>query len=522
MNNVAGEVSRGRSTGRWLLLLVLALFIDRAILLSEFGFAYVGSDDLTFWQGATDYAQGVFREPYFYGQNYNFMLEALVAVPLLWCGVPHHIALPVATTLLALFPFLFFACMLHREGRTQEAALALLVPIALPLQYGMLTTVSRGFVSGLFFSGFLIIPLLRPRGRWSFVVLAAATSLGVLCNPNSLVASLPVVFYVWLKNVRDTRYYIIMVLGAIATWYTQDLARTFYAERPDHNVHTMLELRFWIGDVRDGFAHLDRFFSHLMPVVWPLGWLVVVALPAIGVALWKRDRAASIALFVGFAFVLLAMGVNKVNDDAGVLLHSSVRMYLALPLLLVIGMHWWAAGLRPVLPNWERWSLVLAGLLLVVKMDVAGPVVREGIRMKEHSPIAVKHYKALEWDCKQLGDTLQKYDADILVLLPYWAKGVPQMEYLDYGCPIIDERFPGTLMNVYERRTWVYQSEPRAIHRTILLHGASPDLDTLRYYPDLSALRIDDRTVLVRNERFRTGFILRLLGVELKRNAYQE
>lgn len=70
-------------------LLLLLLLLDRLFLLVTFNFKFVGSDDLIFWQGANDYLHFRFHEPYFYGQNYNFMLEAVVAAPLRLLGVPY-------------------------------------------------------------------------------------------------------------------------------------------------------------------------------------------------------------------------------------------------------------------------------------------------------------------------------------------------------------------------------------------------------------------------------------------------
>lgn len=61
---------------------------------------------------AQDMSEFVFREPFFYGQAYNFPLEAYVAVPLIWLGFTPQFALPIAASFISLFPFLFFASVL--------------------------------------------------------------------------------------------------------------------------------------------------------------------------------------------------------------------------------------------------------------------------------------------------------------------------------------------------------------------------------------------------------------------------
>ena len=52
-----------------------------------------------------DYSHGIIHEPFFYGQDYNFPLEAWAAVPGYWAGLPPHIILPVISLLFSLTPF---------------------------------------------------------------------------------------------------------------------------------------------------------------------------------------------------------------------------------------------------------------------------------------------------------------------------------------------------------------------------------------------------------------------------------
>ena len=62
------------------------LILDRLLILYYFGFRFTDIDEMIFWLGANDYARGVFHEPFFYGQNYNYMLEACLAVPFILGG----------------------------------------------------------------------------------------------------------------------------------------------------------------------------------------------------------------------------------------------------------------------------------------------------------------------------------------------------------------------------------------------------------------------------------------------------
>ena len=77
----------------WLLVLLY-----RYLTLQNFGFVYVDADQTVMWSGLLDYSSNTWHEPRFYGQNYNSMLESLLAVPLYKLGVPAYIALPIITT----------------------------------------------------------------------------------------------------------------------------------------------------------------------------------------------------------------------------------------------------------------------------------------------------------------------------------------------------------------------------------------------------------------------------------------
>src|SRR5580658_11307929 len=128
--------------------ILLLLLGDRLLLLVRFGFQYTDNDQVVFWMGARDYAHGVFHEPCLYGQNYNYMLESFLAAPFFRLGIPCWYLLPVVTSALALAPFLALAfCFLKRD--LLAACVFLALPILLPPQFGMLTTMSRGFVTGL-------------------------------------------------------------------------------------------------------------------------------------------------------------------------------------------------------------------------------------------------------------------------------------------------------------------------------------------------------------------------------------
>src|ERR1700733_6666319 len=85
--------------------ILFLLLVDRLGLLWRFGVQYTDTDRVVFWMGARDYAHWIFHEPCLYGQNYNYMLESLLAAPFFRLGLPCWYLLPVVTSALALVPY---------------------------------------------------------------------------------------------------------------------------------------------------------------------------------------------------------------------------------------------------------------------------------------------------------------------------------------------------------------------------------------------------------------------------------
>src|SRR5688572_1602138 len=100
----------------WLFILACIL-ISRCGVVSRYNLAWASNDEVIVWQMADDYASGDFHEPCFYGQNYNPMLEPLLAAPLIDAGVAVPLAVTIAAVFMSLFPFVLFSAVLYRKGR---------------------------------------------------------------------------------------------------------------------------------------------------------------------------------------------------------------------------------------------------------------------------------------------------------------------------------------------------------------------------------------------------------------------
>ncbi len=501
-------------------LLLLLLLADRLALLLHFGFEYTGTDEVVFWMGAEDFRKGIFHEPYFYGQNYNFMLEALLAAPLLWF-LPHHVALPLITTLLSLTPWIVFARAFAVRGENVGALLFLVMPLALPVEYAMLTMVSRGFITGMVPLALLAGVMAGERDRYAWALLGLASGSGMVLNPNSLVFLLPATLYLWLVHRPGLRD--ILMAGSLFVPFVvvQYFARRFYVLHPDHLVHWIPDLSYDPMSLVQAFQHLDRYFMYLTPILWSWGWGALVVLGALAGWSWKRDRVLAITMFGALIGTVLMLGVNKVSDTTPSLFLSGTRMFLALPLVGAMGLAWATRHLTTYQASFS-WKLLLAmGLVLWgVRSDIHGPIVELHTHKEDQGAVAVVRMDHLRADLAPLKQVSDRYQVDLIIVVPNWQISTAVMCVRAYSAELVAPGIPPTLMLEGDRRTWNYLAHGNAIHGTMLLYGQDLDQEGPRRVLGPSMTSPGPNMVLVRNNTRSTRDLLEVFDLTLKRSMY--
>ncbi|MBL0016912.1 MAG: hypothetical protein IPP17_10750 [Bacteroidetes bacterium] len=503
-------------------LLLTLLLIDRIVLLSTFNFKFVGSDDLIFWQGATDYLHGQFHEPYFYGQNYNFMLESLFAVPLLLLRIPHFYALPISSTFLAMFPFVYFSRKLFKNGFKVEGMVFLVIPVLLPIEYGILTSITRGFISGLFFCSFLAPALMHPSKKSGWLLAALSFALGYIFNPNSLVFSLPVMLYLLTLNYRQISFYAINLLAIVPVLLLEFWAKSFYVSHPEYIVHRMWEIQFDFGKIFENFSSLDKFFGYFTPLIWPLGWLILVVILLLGIYQLKRDWRKGLSLIFGIVFIVITLGINKVNDNIDTIFLSSTRMFLGIPLLSGLAF-FWNRDLLKVSDKYLKFGMVAMVVTVVFsKSSFSEMVVNQHVnKAVAGGAMPVKRKRHLEQDCAKLAELASKEKIDLIVFVPNWEHNVPNMEFYNYGCPLVQEAFPKTIMNVYERRTWVYLAERSTVESNVLLYNFALDSIQIDSFTNARTVSTNPNLTLISGNKLPLDSLLKQLSLGLKRHSYE-
>ena len=495
------------------------LLLDRLLVLYYFGFRYTDIDEMIFWLGANDYARGVFHEPFFYGQNYNYMLEAFFAVPFIWAGFSVKFVLPAVTSLLALFPYIFISYKLKSAGKFAAALFFLFIPLSLPAEYGMITSITRGFVAGLFFTSFLIYPLLMPGKRSSWVIAGIFSAIAFILNPNSLNVSMPVLAYLFFVNYRSWNFYLLGIASALPFLVIDWWAKRFYELNPEYLVHSMWKLSYSFSTMIKSFNNLDRFFAWLFPFFPFAGWLVLFVLPVIGIFLYRKSREKALAVFTGWAFAVFMLGINKVNDGYDNIFLSSVRMYLGMPLFLAISVFWFLESFR-IREQVISWLLVVVAVCFLAFKTVTMPHFVEGqTRVGNFGPVAVESNHELSRKCDWLSDIVKGQPVDLIIFVSNWKYNVPYMTLMSYGCPSLRPEIPVSVLNVYERRTWIFLNEKKTVRENVLIFGEF-DFERLNKIGNYSRLNEDPPIHLLKSNTLTADQLLQELEVQYKRHTY--
>ena len=503
------------------LLTGLLVIADRLTLLLKFHFNYVGSDDLIFWLGAHDYSLGIFHEPYFYGQKYNFMLEALFAVPLIWTGLDFNIALPLVSSGISLMPFVIWSIALYRNRSYLSAIFFLSIPLLLPLEYGFLGSVSRGFTSGLLFTVFLIPAVLKPNKPLGMFYMWFATFFGFIMNPNSIIVCLPVVTLALLTNYNKPIFYLSALVVSIPAFLIQYLAKMFYEVNPLYKVCSMWKIEFDLDLLLKNLTCLDCFFPYFTPLEWKHGWLGFILVFAVALILIRHDWKIAISMIFGVLLILVSLGVNKVNDDANTILLSSSRMFLGIPIFLGIAWYWTSSFTSPSKPQTKVLFAVLCLTVFFFKTATSDAVLSKLQANIEVGPMPIKPIDALCEECQELKHMSDNTMSNLLVMNPTWHRGVPQKEFYTYGCGLLIDDFPKTLLTIYEKRTWVFIQASCDTFERVIVYDSTFTPEKMDSDSSLTLIDSSFQTVLIDNGRkldLRT--LLESHGIKLKRNGY--
>ena len=458
---------------------ILLGVVDRMVVLCVFAFRHVGIDDALIWEVCRDMGNGIFKEPFLYGQNYNPVLEALLGAPFVRLGGHPWVVLPLVTAFLAMLPFWSFALWCRRSHAPFAALVLAAFPLVLPVEWTMITSMPRGFVHGLAILAF--VPwIIRIRGTFlrsvlfGFVVATAA-----VINPNSLIAGLPTLIVWWRMERGSFKWIGGVLLGAIPAITWQWWASHFFDERPWEAIHrlTPAELAFDPGLIWLALGYPSVFFRGLFPFYAEWGALVLVVLIALTVALWyRRERTYAFALVTVVVGTVIALGVIKVHDGCSSIFYPTSRMFLALPLICAVSTAYLFRNAK--LQSGTVIAIAVFALLSVGWKAVLLPAtIRHELAAQECAFVREEPITVIKERCKRIAAAAERSNAELIAPIRWPNLKVDHRAHFAahltcYACPSLLPAFPPSHGIGFDRRSWTKPKTDGTA--TVLFVGGDP------------------------------------------------
>lgn len=465
--------SRDPRNERILLWGLLALgLMDRAFAVVQFGAKFLSTDDAIIWAAAVDHAHGLFHGPYYYGQNYGPMLEALVAAPFIRCGAPLWWVMPIVTTVLGMLPYWSFTIWHLAHRRTNAAICFAALPLLLPVEFNLMTTMSRGFVTGL--APLALLPwILDLRSGPSRSILTGVTiAVAWYVNPNSVIFTAGYACWYMLTNRPLIKTAALLLIG-LAPGVVAHLASQAWCEaHPDRIVHHLRPEQFAFEPslLYAGLSALDAHFQWLMPMVWPIGSLLGAFLLALLViAIWRRMGPLALGLTASVLVTTLSLGLGKIHEGWDPVFFPLSRMFLALPLWVV-----WAFTQFVGTKRFSGTLMIRIALLTTATVLRKATSIERTIYdqvMGRTIWVHVDPIHTLRTDARRMQRIANRHGAGLIV--PFAAKIWPQFH--SYLYPVLEPGLAPTYYYGYERRYWQRDRFAKAVVPVILFVGGSTE-----------------------------------------------
>lgn len=476
-------------------LIVLGV-VDRMVVLVVFAFRHVGIDDALIWEVCQDMGNGIFKEPFLYGQNYNPMLEALLGAPFVRLGGAPWVVLPLVTAFLAMLPFWSFALWCRRNDASVAALVFAAFPLLLPMEWTMITSMPRGFVHGLAVLACLPWIKLVSGSILRGALFGLVVSFAVVNNPNALIAGIAAGIVWWKLEHRSLKWISGILVGAIPAIGWQWWASHFFDDRPWEVIHrlTPAELAFDPSLFWQALRSPSVFFRGLFPFHAELGILILVPLIILAVVLWKRGgRTYAFALTTVFMGTFIALGVIKVHNGCSSVFFPLSRMFLGLPLICAVAT---AYVLRHTkLRSGSVIAIAALALLSVGWKAVRLPaIISHELAAQECACVREEPIALITERCKQIAMAAERSNAELIALIRWPNLKLDHRAHFAahfncYACASLLPSFPPTYGIGFDRRSW---TKPNADgSKTVLFVGGDPEAWRMLDGTQVSDLSVD-------------------------------
>lgn len=494
-----------------LILLCLLNVIYRVIVLKHFAFAYTDSDQVVMWCGARDFSLRQFHEPAYYGQNYNSMIEALLASLFFKWITPRH-AVPLITSFLALAPYFLVGGICYLKKCKVQSFLVLLVPLLLPPEYDLITSMPRGFVTGIFFAVLGSIAVYYPEKKWGFFFFTLLNMIAITLNPNAVLITFSVGLILLFTNYKNKLFYLYSATGAVIGLLPYVYIQHFYEQHPKYIVHAQWKLEFSIEYLKQGLLNLNRSFAFVVPGLWyQSAMLFLLFLTITWILVRQKEWIKGVIMCMLIFFILLTLGINKIYDGDETLFYHYSRMFLALPLVFVLFLKF----IKIEKQKWVAAAVVISAIsFFSFKTMELEETISESVRPLPNEMITTIPVGELLGSCDAINTVCKQQEVNLVIVVKLWSDN-----FITYGCQACDESFPPVIDPKNDRRTWRLMEEREKINKTILFLDQGETMSKLVQHPvadDLKITALGNRMYVLKNNTRTTMEVIDQLKLKMR------
>jgi hypothetical protein len=494
----------------FLVILICLLVIERILAVVCFGSTYTDADQIIMWNGAMDYSQGVFREPFFYGQAYNYMLESFLSIPFLWMGVPVTIAVTIITNVLALLPYVLLARLLYKRKQYFWAYLCLSMLLILPINYTLLTAIPRGFLQAHLFAPLLFFALLEPKNSKYIVLLYLGAALCLVSNQSSALLVIPIFLYVYSFNFKSPSFYLKSLL-AVPILIIDQIAKLHYELHPEKVLHEIVGMKIDSSTFIQSLSN-TKLFEELSPFITGWGVFYPISFILLGIiALFTKKKSVSIFMFSLIGFLLLTLAIPKTQEayplpNAGIFFASS-RLYLFLPLLFLISLYLVFGKTEQTVR--KVYALAIVVILCVnYKFKTFEKAVEQTIL---NTSFPVSKNDEIQNRAVEFNHQANSYHIDLIIHNTsngwgYFFDAYSYHPILGHNKKQVNQTF--SICGIGDRRTWLYNESNRSTN--ILLNGYNIDTTLLK---NLDYFILAENKILIKNNQMKVNELMLKLGL---------
>lgn len=399
---------------------------------------------------AHDWMNGEFHGLCFYGQSYNAALEAFLAMPLLTIGLPYPLSFALISSSLAVLPYILLSSIIRDKWGDGIGMVPLIILILLPPEFLILSSLSRGFVTGI---GLMSIALLlwnKKTNPFGLLSSGIMIPLAIFCNPNSILL-LPLFLFFGPPKIQEIlNKFIYLIPGALIGLSIFWINSAYYNNHPGYAFHPNPKLEFSVESFIVIIGSLDNYFTFITPGVWKFGW---ITLPLFGWLLWQGFKTSALPFKLGIlsitGILLASFFLVKTTDATNSVYFSGSRMYLAWPLLFasLISLYFSEKDFMP----WVKWIIPIALMSLVIQSVFLPFFIRQVHGGSKNSIVHIFNHKVLYLQCELLHRIAKNQNLEVII----GKSGDTSNQHLAYGCPCLISNFPLIVLNDYERRPWL-------------------------------------------------------------------